>query len=303
MKLHENYMVNNLINWIEDNLEKKLNVKLVAEKSGYSIDSIQKKFKKITGYTVSEYIRRRRMFKAACYLCFTNKNITLISKKLGYDSLSVFIRAFKKHLLLAPSAYRRNRLLVTHHSIRRVNLIKENQRIEITGAINHKEVTLYGQEYKYTITAENFDKPHHAMRKTFREKFFSSTGFSANNFCTTSKYSPSSDDGSVDVTYFVGVEDLTSVNPVFENCKCITVNIVNAQAFKCSDNFLNPYDVIIDIHFRFMAQHTIAWSCDWDFERFSWDDDKNVTYEYIIPVRNIPSAQEIVDTFKPKANL
>ncbi|WP_413482171.1 helix-turn-helix domain-containing protein [Morganella psychrotolerans] len=286
-EVYHYYMIGNLISWIEDNLENELSAEIISNKSGYSINYLQRKFKRITGYSISGYVRRRRIFRATLYLCLTGKSIAAISKCLGYRSSSVFIHLFKKNFLTTPLVYRRNKVLDLFNALPRIELMKERPNIEINRHIEHEEITLYGKTYTYTIAVTDFDKPHYPIRKVFREIFFTETGFNPDHYCTTAHYSPSFDDQHIDVSYFIGTDDITMMNSCPDYCKYITIKFKNAKSFKCTDNIINPYDVIIDVLFRILTQYNEGWTTEWDFERFGLIDNNRVTLEYIIPVQYI----------------
>ncbi len=60
----------------------------------------------MTGISLSEYIRRRRLTKAAFDIQTNNDKIIDIALKYGYDSSDAFTRAFKKLHGITPNAAR-----------------------------------------------------------------------------------------------------------------------------------------------------------------------------------------------------
>jgi len=73
-----------------------------------SPDTFLRFFSYITGMTLTEYIRKRRLTLAAQDLTDTNAALVDLAVKYGYDSASAFSRAFAKQHGIAPSAYRKN---------------------------------------------------------------------------------------------------------------------------------------------------------------------------------------------------
>lgn len=63
-------------------------------------------FKKITGKTPSKYLNEKRLQKAKKLLLTTNLSVLDISLNVGYDSLSHFIKIFKKRYNLTPLEYK-----------------------------------------------------------------------------------------------------------------------------------------------------------------------------------------------------
>ena len=95
-----------VVEWIESDLSRKLNATVVAERAGYTCWHFQRLFKRVTGYSVSHYIRARRMTVAADLLRNTNFSITRIYFQVGIDDGATFCRIFQRHFGLTPTAYR-----------------------------------------------------------------------------------------------------------------------------------------------------------------------------------------------------
>lgn len=103
---HES-MLNDLLLWIEKNLEAPQNLQILSDKSGYSKWSLQRLFKKITGYSLAAYTRKRRLTRAAEELRRSDIAISDSAQKYQFDDLSALCRSFKKNVAISPSAYRR----------------------------------------------------------------------------------------------------------------------------------------------------------------------------------------------------
>ena len=78
--------------------------------ANYSLSrpTILKAFKKRTGVSIVEYKAQQRLLVAARMLSEGNMSVTDISSGLGYDSLSYFLRAFKKKYGMTPTEYRKH---------------------------------------------------------------------------------------------------------------------------------------------------------------------------------------------------
>ncbi|TCV95152.1 helix-turn-helix domain-containing protein [Biostraticola tofi] len=99
-------VVNDMLKWIEANLEETLNLQVISVKTGFSKWYLQRLFKRITGYSLGSYMRKRRLSMAAVRLMETREPILTIAFKYQFDSQSSFNRAFKRHFHITPSEYR-----------------------------------------------------------------------------------------------------------------------------------------------------------------------------------------------------
>ncbi|AXH63328.1 MULTISPECIES: helix-turn-helix domain-containing protein [Providencia] len=97
-----------IINWIECNIDQKIDLNMVAEKSGYTKWYFQRLFKEYTGISIGHYIRCRRLSNAAIDLKQSNNRILDISIKYNFDSQQSFSRSFKSLFKITPLEYRRS---------------------------------------------------------------------------------------------------------------------------------------------------------------------------------------------------
>ncbi|MFI0488289.1 MAG: helix-turn-helix domain-containing protein [Yersinia sp. (in: enterobacteria)] len=98
--------IEELIEWIEINLEKRPTLDDVAKISGYSKWHLQRKFKNIVGLQLASYIRDRVLTRAAVALRISRRPIIEISDALGFDSQQTFTRTFKKRFGVTPNSFR-----------------------------------------------------------------------------------------------------------------------------------------------------------------------------------------------------
>lgn len=91
------------IDYIERHLLEKISVEEVARQVYLSPFYFQKGFKLITGYTVGEYIRNRRLYLAALEVV-TCKEVKVIqlAYKYGYDTPESFTKAFTRFHGMSP---------------------------------------------------------------------------------------------------------------------------------------------------------------------------------------------------------
>lgn len=94
------------IEYIEANLDQEISLEEAARIACYSPFYFKRMFACITGISLSEYIRRRRMTQAAFELQRTDQKVIDIAFKYGYASPSSFNRAFQTVHGLSPAAAR-----------------------------------------------------------------------------------------------------------------------------------------------------------------------------------------------------
>ena len=92
--------------YIELHLEEPLPLSVLAKHSGYADYYLSRKFKQETGQAPSEYVRRRRLERAAHLLQTTDEEIQSIAARLQFCSQSHFSEAFRKQYGMTPSAFR-----------------------------------------------------------------------------------------------------------------------------------------------------------------------------------------------------
>lgn len=98
--------LNTVIDEIENNLTNKIDYKKLARLVGTSDYTLQRIFCFLTGITLTEYIRKRRLTRAAEDLQKENCKIIDIALRYQYDSPISFTRAFTKMHNISPSKVR-----------------------------------------------------------------------------------------------------------------------------------------------------------------------------------------------------
>lgn len=94
--------LDDLLKYIEANLDQHFSVQQLAQYSAMSLSSLQRKFKHTMGYSIQRYIRRRRLEVARQQLERGVSSITEAAYNAGYRHPSNFTNAFKKTFGFAP---------------------------------------------------------------------------------------------------------------------------------------------------------------------------------------------------------
>ncbi|MBE5960539.1 MAG: AraC family transcriptional regulator [Lachnospiraceae bacterium] len=104
--------INQAINYIEEHIEEKMDVTKIAESAYLSSYHFQRIFHVLTGVTVAEYIRNRRLTLAAHKLTNPAYTVTEAALQYGYESIDAFTRAFQRLHGVSPSAVKKGNVRI-----------------------------------------------------------------------------------------------------------------------------------------------------------------------------------------------
>lgn len=99
--------LNQAIAYIEAHLDGEVDVEQAARTAACSTFHFQRMFPYMTGVTLGEYIRRRRMTLAAFDLADSRNKVIDVAAKYGYESPTAFNRAFRSVHGVAPAQARK----------------------------------------------------------------------------------------------------------------------------------------------------------------------------------------------------
>jgi AraC family transcriptional regulator len=102
--------LNEIIGYIEEHLNDEIRNEVIGKIVACPVGSFQRIFSLMTGITLSEYIRRRKLTMAAFELQSTDAKVIDIAVKYGYESADAFGVAFKKMHGIAPMTSRRQNI-------------------------------------------------------------------------------------------------------------------------------------------------------------------------------------------------
>lgn len=94
------------LDYMERHMTEPVNMDEIAKAACSSPFHFQRMFNLLTGVTVAEYIRKRRLTLAAQELAMTPVRVLDVALKYGYDSPEAFAKAFRKAHGITPSAAR-----------------------------------------------------------------------------------------------------------------------------------------------------------------------------------------------------
>ena len=99
--------VQKAMTYISDHLGDNLTIEEICDSLYLSKYYLCHLFKKITGFTLMEYVLQKRTAEAKKLLLMSDQSISRIAAATGFNSFSIFSRTFKSVTGLAPSAYRK----------------------------------------------------------------------------------------------------------------------------------------------------------------------------------------------------
>lgn len=106
-KRHEDEGILKAQDLIEKNPTSLIPVETICEQVGMSRRTFERKFRKCTGNSLTEYVQRVKVEHAKKLLELTKKTINEIIFETGYNDIDAFRRIFKKYTDLSPLEYRK----------------------------------------------------------------------------------------------------------------------------------------------------------------------------------------------------
>jgi len=103
------------INYIENKLLESISVDDVASHIHSSADYFTRVFNIVTGLSVSEYIRNRRLTLAGDEIVNTQAKVIDVALKYGYDSPDSFTKAFTRFHGITPAAAKKSNTQLEHY--------------------------------------------------------------------------------------------------------------------------------------------------------------------------------------------
>jgi AraC family transcriptional regulator len=94
------------MDYLERGLEGEIEYRKAAAEANCSTFHFLRMFEVVTGVTVGEYVRRRRLSRAALELSEGDARVTDLALRFGYESPDAFAKAFKREFGMTPSETR-----------------------------------------------------------------------------------------------------------------------------------------------------------------------------------------------------
>lgn len=169
--------IQHAIEFIESNLQEELNIIEISSKSYFSAFHFQRLFHAITGFSVQEYIRSRRLSEAARLLKEKKKNILEVAISFQYGSQEAFTRAFVNRFGITPAKYRKEEMNIREQNkinfLDYKNKINENLYLNKPEIIMLEKIHITGYEYYTTLINEDYfgDIPKYYIEFGEKERY------------------------------------------------------------------------------------------------------------------------------------
>lgn len=98
-----------LLSFMNANFHDAISIKKAAEICNYSESFFMKSFKNTFGFTFNSYLNEFRLEKAQEFLRNTDMNVSQVSAACGFESLSYFIKCYRKKWGITPHRVKKSR--------------------------------------------------------------------------------------------------------------------------------------------------------------------------------------------------
>jgi len=102
----KNEHIEETVNKIEEKFCEHISLEEMADWAKMSKFHFSRTFKNLTGYSPYEYLKNCRLNNAKQLLKLTDKSVNEISRQVGFESVSNFIKTFKKSENITPNTFR-----------------------------------------------------------------------------------------------------------------------------------------------------------------------------------------------------
>lgn len=107
LRLSSYEKIYDILRFINQHFHEEISLPMLAASFYISPTHLSRTFKKVTGFSFTEYLNSVRAKEAQRMLAETDQSVTQIASKAGFDSLTHFGRVFKAITGLAPLKYRK----------------------------------------------------------------------------------------------------------------------------------------------------------------------------------------------------
>lgn len=103
-------IANSVNEFLSHNFHKKLTIETIADTMGFNRHYMMRAFKKETGITIAQQLKKLRLNHAEDLMKNTLKSVSEVASLTGFESVSHFSREFKEAFGATPAEYREKRI-------------------------------------------------------------------------------------------------------------------------------------------------------------------------------------------------
>lgn len=146
--MHSNDLVINLLNYIDDNINKKITMDELSHIFFFNKDYLMRIFKKELDITIMDYINKLRIYNSLEDIKNTSDMMIKVALNNGYSSQEYFTETFTKIIGVSPLIYRKFTKVNSQISEHELDLIRRNL-AELSSTINRINI------YKTNVVPAN----------------------------------------------------------------------------------------------------------------------------------------------------
>ena len=121
----------NAIEYIEENIANDIEIEGIAKHVGISPFYLQRSFQIVSGYSLGEYIRNRKLYLAAAELSRSNNKVIDIAYKYGYETPEAFSKAFTRFHEVTPIQVKNGKAYKPFHKLKFKIEIEQGEEMEV----------------------------------------------------------------------------------------------------------------------------------------------------------------------------
>ena len=141
--------ISKAVAYIETHITEDITVEDIAREIYLSPFYFQKGFSLLCGFTISEYIRNRRLSLAGNELATSEQKVIDIALKYGYDSPDSFTKAFTRFHGVTPSMVQKNEQLLKSFAPLKIKISMEGGYIMDYKIVKKEEFTVVGMSKNF----------------------------------------------------------------------------------------------------------------------------------------------------------
>lgn len=125
--------LNKMIDYIEENIDQDIDYQKLSRMVGINMSTLQRLFPLISGISITEYIRKRRLTLAGKDLVQNKMKVIDVAVKYRYNSATAFSRAFLRFHGIKPTEVKKTSKLVYYPKLEfKIPVIEEEMQYEVT---------------------------------------------------------------------------------------------------------------------------------------------------------------------------